>query len=622
MKTYSRTLSTRTRWLGVLALALLSLAAGWQHSPQSVNTIFTPEQRIEQVLDVSKALNDMPASGHNEPPLARPPCHGRSLQVLQSSLMASLQLDADAVEQQMALAASSRFWSDCPRFMQAFQTALRLRKLGQITPETVKEALSEDVTWTRKVPCILGGTPDQPILLSGHLQQCGLQARLTTIGAQAPTSSYRQHARQIAHAATMAAMAGRWSAPQTQWLSLLPMLHDRMDKWTLCIQAQTCPDMPELLHLRNVAVVVMDTQTGTILASWCHGAACQRAQQQGPGVLPATLVEVPPASTAKLLFAMSIAASTPVDPLLLQRQIKTSGQKETGASKRNEWWEKQAICADAPGQRCALPVKTRQLAEAFGWNAHCVPGHPACGRWGLLEPTQPGLIPGQLGRLALGALQNQGAVMMDWKRYDDIRQGKRQVGGDRSYDPTSLTVQAAIGAGDSRISALGLAAIPMQIWRISKDIPPTTPSVLLASSQKSSVLPALGKEWREAAHVVLAGMRKVVQGAETGWPGPGTAMAAWMREMKRPCDAACGVWAKTGTVSQQDERFGGTTTLAALVDTQEWAQWRGQPIPEPLKNRTLAIGVVAMPNVHAPRMHDASYVGMSAIRQLLSLERP
>lgn len=617
MKTYSRTLANRTRWLGLLAVGLLSLLAFWQYTPQSDNTIFTPGQRIQQVTAAGLALQaEAPAPGVSRPS-AHLPCDGRSLKVLQASLMATQQQDIQTARHQIAQAADSSVWSDCPKFMQAFQTALRISRQGGFSPDLVKEALSEDVTWTRQVPCLLGGTPHQAILLGGNPLQCSLHANLAVIGTRPPSSSYRRQASQIAHAATMAAISGRWAANQAQWISLHPALHDRLDRWTACIEARSCPDMPELLHLRNAAIVVVDAQAGTVLASWCHGPACKRAQQQGPGVLPATLVESPPASTAKLLFAMAIASNGQVDPMLLQRQIKTSGQKESGASKRNEWWEKQAICADTPAHRCTLPIKTRQLAEAFGWNAHCTPGNPACGRWGLLEPTQPGLIPGQIGHLALGTMQEAGPIMMDWTQYDDIRQGKRQAGADRSYAPTSLAVQAAIGAGDSRISALGLAVIPMQIWRTSKGMAPITPSILQTSTSKAPVLPALGSEWRNAAQLVLSGMRKVIQPAEVGWPGPGTAMAAWMREMKKTCDDACGVWAKTGTVSQQDKHFGGTTTLAALVDTKEWALWRGQYTPESLKNRTLAIGVVAMPDRLAPKMHDASFIGMSAIRQLL-----
>lgn len=620
MKSYSRSLSTRARWLGLLALLLLALAAAWQQAPRQSDTIFTPEQRIREVIAAGSALQSSPASeGAAERALA-PPCDGRALQVLRAHLMASLNEDAAQAERQIQRAAAQNAWTDCAHFTQAFHKAMAMTLGGHFSPGSVKEALTEDVTWNRRVPCLLGGNPAQPVLLAGPPMHCGLQVALNPLSTLPATSSFRQQAASMASTATMAAISGRWSPTQAQWITLQPTLQAPLDAWTACIQAQSCPHMPELLHLRNAAIVVLDAQAGTVLATWCHGSACQRAQQQGPGVLPATLVEAPPASTAKLLFAMAIAAQNNTDPQILQRQIKTSGQNDASVSKRNEWWEKQAICADLPGQRCQLPIQTRQVADGFGWNAHCSPSSPACGRWGLLQADHPELMPGHLGRLALGKWPDAGAVMLDWKSYDDIRQGKRKPDGARHYANTSLAIQAVIGAGNSRVSALGLAALPMQIWRLSKGMPATVPSLL--SSPAPAPLPLLAKQWRDAATTVLAGMRKVVQAAEPGWQGAGTAAPAWLREMKKPCDAPCGVWAKTGTVGKSDKVFGGTTTFAALVDADEWGQWSGKNPPHELKNKTLAIGVVAMPDARAPRMHDASYVGMSAIRQLLSVGAP
>lgn len=620
MKSYSRSQSTRARWLGLLALLLLALAAAWQHAPRHSDTIFTPEQRIREVITVGSVLqNPPPSNGAAESALALP-CNGRPLQVLRAHLMASLNEDAAQAEQQIQRAAAQNDWADCAHFAQAFHKAIVMTRGGNFSASSVKEALTEDVTWSRHVPCLLGGSPEQPLLLAGHPMHCGLQVALKPLSSLPASSSFRQQAVSMASTTTMAAVSGRWSATQAQWISLQPALQAPFDAWTACIQAQSCPNTPELLHLRNAAIVVLDAQAGTILATWCHGSACKRAQQQGPGVLPATLVEVPPASTAKLLFAIAIAAQNSIDPQVLQRQIKTSGQNDASVSKRNEWWEKQAICADLSSQRCLLPLKTRQVAEGFGWNAHCSASSPACGRWGLLQASNPDLMPGHLGRLALNKLPDAGAAMLDWKIYDDIRQGKRKPDGARHYANTSLAIQAVIGAGDSRVSALGLAAVPMQIWRLSKGMPAAVPSLLTTPTPAS--LPPLDKPWRNAATTVLAGMRKVVQAAEPGWQGAGTAAPAWLREMKKPCDTPCGVWAKTGTVGKSDKVFGGTTTFAALVDTQEWGQWGSQVPPEALKNKVFSIGVVAMPDARGPRMHDASFIGMSAIRQLMAVPNP
>jgi hypothetical protein len=620
MKSYSHSLSTRARWLYLFALTLIALAAAWQNSPRNSDTIFTPEQKIRQIITAGTAIQTLQSQAQPAAQPVTPPCDGRSLKVLQTNLMAAFDQDAASAERQIQLAASENIWSNCQHFSQAFQEAIHMTNAGNFSPALVKEALTEDVTWTRRVPCLLGGSPDQPLFLAGHPLQCRLQMRLNSISTHPVTSSFRQLASGIANTATMAAISGRWSATKPQWISLQPVLQTKLDEWTVCIKNQSCPNTPELLHLRNVALVVLDVKSGAVLATWCHGKACKRAQQQGPGVLPATLIEVPPASTAKLLFAMTIAANDQLEPLVLQRQIKTSGQDDSGVSKRNEWWEKQAVCANTPNRRCLLPVKTRELAEAFGWNAHCTPSNPGCGRWGLLAFDRTELIPGQVGRLALNSLPVQGAVMLDWKLYEDIRQGKRKPQGTDSYTSTSLAIQAVIGAGDSRISALGLASLPMQIWRTAQGMPATLPSLLTSPAPVN--LPVLGGEWANAASIVLAGMRKVVQPPEPGWQGAGTAVPAWTREMKQPCIMPCGVWAKTGTVGKSDKVFGGTTTFSALVDVQEWSQWSGQNPSDMLKNRILAIGVVAMPEAQAPRVHAASFLGLAAIRQLLTLQAP
>ena len=619
MKAYSRILSLRARWLGLIAAGLIALAAAWQHSPDLGSAVFRPEQRIEEVIVAGQALLDRSGKPASSPL----PCSGRPLKVLQAALMTTLEQDATITGLQMAQAASQLDWSDCARFAQALQTAARMIRSDSFSRELVHAALAEDVSWTRQVPCVIGGDPSSPMLLGGNAARCASFAGLAASGEASISPSYRQQAQAIADAATMAAISGRWSPQGLLRVSLEPALFAPLDQWTRCLQTRHCPATPEILQLRNAAVVVMDAQAGTVLASWCHGTACSRALKQGPGILPAALVEAPPASTSKLLFALALAANSGTDPLLLQRQIKTSGQIDALVTKRNEWWEKQAICDHAPNAPCAIPVKTLRMAESLGWNAHCSPSGPRCGRWGMLKFDSPDLIPGQVGRIALGKPSAAGNTMLDWQQYDEIRQGKRQKPDNKAdYANTSLAIQAVIGGGDSRVSALALATLPAQIWRVSKSIAPLVPRVAGDSPTHASSLPQPAPEWRDAAQTVLGGMRKVVQAAEPGWQGHGTAWPAWMREMKKPCDGPCGVSAKTGTVGRQDKGFGGTTTLSALVDTQEWSQWSGQPVPPPLGNRVLSIGVLAMPNEQAPRIHAASFLGMALIRQLLIPSMP
>ena len=620
MNSYSSTLAWRSRFLGIFALALIGLAAFWLHAPTALNAVFTPEKRIEQVIAATQALRLPPGTSQGSDQL---PCRGRALKVLQAHLMTVLQQDFQATDSQLRHAANRMHWSDCAQFTQAFNLATRMSARGEFTPEQVKAALSEDISWTRQVPCLLGGNPKQAFLLSGSQIQCRTALSKGPIGVPPSSKSYREQARGIANTANMAAISGRWSALKPTWVTLEPTLQGKMDEWTNCMESANC-GVPELSTLRNVAIVVLDARTGAVLVSWCHGPACERAREQGPGVLPATMLEAPPASTAKLLFAMAMAANPNFDAGLLQRQIKTSGQNDARVSKRNEWWEKQAICANQSGKNCPVPQQTLELARALGWNAHCDTTGRHCGRWGLLDADTPGLLPGMVGRLALSKLPKNHTSMLEWQVYDDIRQGKRRpLSKDKAYDSTSLSVQAVLGAGDSRVSALGLASLPMQIWRVSQELQPIVPYVISSADTPALHLKKMDAKWRDAARTVLGGMRKVVQPPEPGWQGSGTAMPAWMRVMQKSCDHSCGVWAKTGTVSKQDKVFGGTTTMAALVDTREWSRWSGVALSDDLQeDRVLAVGVIAMPHSKSPPTHAASFLGISLMHRLLSREVP
>ena len=625
MISYSQILSRRARYLGLLLLAGLLAAAWWQHRhvPQEEATIFRPESRIGQVWTVVQLLQSPGAASTASTAVgAALPCEGRALRVLQARLVASLALDEAQALERLKQAAQQTRWADCAGFTSAWITALRLnRQEGlSLTPQTVAQAMTEDVSWGRKVPCLLAGSPQAPLLVSGLALECGLDRRFQTLASLPRESSFRKQVTPLAQTAVTASMSGRWRPESAQWLSLQAPLQARLDRWQACLASGSCPGAPELTALKNLSLVVLDTSDGRVLATWCTGPACERARQQGPGVLPATLMEAPPASTAKLLFSLALAQE-PSTRGMLERQIKTSGQVDASVSKRNEWWEKQAICDGRQGA-CSLPEETGRISAALGLNAHCQEDSgSACGRWGLLVPEQYSLLPGQMGRLVLPPPRPKPATMLDWKTYDDIRLGRRKPAPSPSYERTALTVQAVIGGGDSRTSALGVATVPLQLWRLAQDLPPLVPTVL-QPLQAGTALAATPRAWREPAQVVLQGMRKVVEPEERGWQGPGTAAGAVQRVMGRACQGDCGLWAKTGTVSRQDKVFGGTTLLSALVDTEAWSQWLGAPVLPGYEKRVLALGVIAMPGAKPPEGHAASLLGMQALRLMLLEEPP
>jgi len=623
MKPYSRVLAGRALWMGFCVLALLGSTAWWQHKQtlKIGDTVFRPTDRIAQVLAASSSLDapnpQHPAEGRN----ATTPCEGRSLAVLRVRLMSGLGWTKTQADERIERAAQATDrWSGCGSFLQAFQWAITLTDrpadASSLSARTVEQQLSEDVTWTRNIPCFLGKEGDQTVLLSGNPMNCGNPPDLKSLAALSKESSYRRLASGVAKASTLSAITGKLSGTGPTTLTLDAQMQQGFDLWTACLNDGLCAQVPALQRLRDISVVIMDAQSGSVLAAWCHGKACEKANGTGPGTMGATLLEAPPASTAKLLFALGLAANGRVDPLTLQQQIKTSGQNDSSVSKRNEWWERQAICDAQNNQRCSVPAQTRAISDAFGFNLNCQSKGPGCGRVGLVSADVASLVPGLIGRLAIDPVRDIGVKMIDWKLYDNIRQLKQKPEGGSAYTETSRAIQAVIGAGDSRVSAMGLAVVPMQLWRLSQKMAPVLPFVM-APPSASTLLPTTPGKWSTAAVTVMGGMRKAVEPAEVGWQGAGTLSAAFTREMKKPCTGECGVWGKTGTVSQQDPGFAGTSLFSGLVNTRELSSWRGDLAAEKTPLRVLSIGVIAIPEKGAPPLHAASHVAMAAVNQIL-----
>lgn len=629
MRPYSRILLWRAIAGAVVFSALIGFAMYWQRTQvvQPDQAVYRPAQRIVQVLAADQALRQSATPDSVASPTALP-CEGRSLEVLRARLVASGVVSPDQVNQRIrSAAASPQPWPNCASFVQAFELALAMTAGpsgaggGSLSAQQVEQALSEDVSWTRRLPCLLAKDADTVRLLTGSPLVCGSAApTLDSLASVPREASYRQLADGLARGVSVAAVAGTLQADTLGWLALSPGLQALMDPWALCRKAGQCPQLTALALQRDVSVVVMDAKTGLILAAWCDGQACSKMASSATGVLPAALVEAPPASTAKLLFSLELAATQAVQPLVLQRQIKTSGQNDGLVVKRNEWWERQAICDAGSTEACNVPGQTRALADALGYNAACDRGASACGRWGLVEPELRSLSPGTVGRLALEPTGAKRVRMLDWKSYEDVRQGRKSPKGLAGYEPSSRAIQAVLGAGDSRTSALGLALLSTQIWRMAQRLPLAAPRVIDFGPVDLPTDFKVDARWQAAASTVLGGMRKVVEPAEAGWQGPGTVAPALEQALGRSCTGDCGVWAKTGTVSRQDKVYGGTTVLTALVDTQALSAWSGKPLALPSMPPMLSIGVIAMPKGGAASGHAASQIGMGLLRQLLAQE--
>lgn len=619
---YSKVLARRAVWMGILVASLLLITAGWhyQQTPVGGDTVFKPNDRIEQVNVALNSLGEPRPNTSTKVKALQTPCEGRALAILRVRLMAQYGWSQDDIDWRLSQAAKAiDRWTGCSSFLHAFQLALRLSSseadLSNITMDSIGRQLTEDVTWNRNLPCILGTAKGQAILLSGNAMNCDDPTLLRSIATLPKDSSYRQLAGDMAKAVTLSAVSGKFNQSGTMNLSLDANLHDRLDLWSRCFDHQECEDTPALKGLRDLSLLVMDVETGSVLATWCKGKACSKVSATAPGAMGGNLLEAPPASTAKLLFALSLASKNQVNRETLQLQIKTSGQNDESVSKRNEWWERQAICDSRKNILCSVPTQTKKVSDAFGLNLNCTESSPICGYIGMVSSDLINLSPGMIGRLAIKPRET-GVEMIPWPLYDEIRQGKKPAQGGAAYTETSQAVQAMIGAGDSRISAMGLAMMPMQLWRISQNKPPLLPSLTTPRTASTKLKP-MSPPFSKAATTVLGGMRKAVEPAEKGWVGAGTISPAFKAEMKKNCVGACGIWGKTGTVSRKDPGFAGTTLFSGLIDTREFSKWRGDSASPPSRHRILSLGVIAIPEKANSSTHAASVIAMAAVNQII-----
>ena len=97
-------------------------------------------------------------------------------------------------------------------------------------------------------------------------------------------------------------------------------------------------------RLEGKSIVLIDALTSEILGIKCLGSFCLENGMERLGDLATLIVRSPPASISKIFFGLGIASEGKVDSFELTNQLKTSGSNEYLSGKRNEWWERAAIC--------------------------------------------------------------------------------------------------------------------------------------------------------------------------------------------------------------------------------------------------------------------------------------
>jgi len=661
----------------LLALGLLAVVTSQRSLVENATLadrdVFVPELRVQRLSAIAQALAAPITSGALAADVSfDTACGNRAVTLLTQRLAQTLGLTSLVDAHQRLGAAFVAAQGLAPQGCRGFlsEVDLVLRQPGLLLENDragltvrVAQTLTERVSWDSVPPCLYVRHQGQFFYLRGPQGYCldvaqapasGTVRGPIGLGTELALGAETRQLVQLAYARLLGPQAVNGLPAQARRLSLTvhPGVTRVLDAYDDCwAEPSRCPaDAALALHrTAGATFVVLNAQTGAVLGMRCYGPVCKGQSSREAEPLAAALIEAPPASVAKLFFSLALAENgAPPRDLLLQ--IKTSGQLDATAVKRNEWWERAALCdlqnrpVGAEPHSCAVPTRAMALAERFFWNAQCASDPAACGRVGL-SPVSQGL-PGFIGlfRPLTGATQAARAgsasrLYLNWNDYNRIRTagGRTQIGA--PYRETSSAVQAVLGAAESRSSALGLASLASGLYLASQGQASQIPSLLfdtqdtgqrpVSSSRESPEAAVASRAAREArslgaaARLVRQGLTKVMTPAEPGWPGDGTAHPAFRASFGRSCPADCPLEGKTGTVSARDPRYAGTTTFMGLVDLPRLQQLFGsQAAAFADLPPALALGVIVFsPDRAEPaRGHGASQLAMRVVRDLVATE--
>ena len=349
-------------------------------------------------------------------------------------------------------------------------------------------------------------------------------------------------------------------------------------------------------RLEGISIVLIDPLTSGILGIKCLGSFCSENGMDRLGDLAALNVRSPPASISKIFFGLGIASEGKFDSFELTNQLKTSGSNENSSGKRNEWWERAAICDDSVEKKtCMTLVHTSYFANMLGFSTTCTNNlvfgttekfhkafDPSCGRVSIIADGHEvdTYIPPFLGYLPTQDslyLNERGiAEFLSWDKYNKYRDDSSEsvVGNDRRLGNTSQIIQTSIGGGNSRVSALGVASTIANLSQIKNNMYPKLPFLLKKNNNEPltyKVEKFISEEDSKAAQIVLNGLEKTLLPETADWKGVGTASSAFARTFDKICGHSCPVKGKTGTVSFQDKNHKGKTLFGGLTNIKQLA---------------------------------------------------
>ena len=638
--TYSQQLFRRALF-GVLAIGSLVLIVTlvyWSadYSKDEATGIFFPKERVNRIIRLD---NQLRAFESEQPPIVLTgkvlACNSRSTAVLQERLLTYFRSGAlvtDRLIDQLLGSEVALEVNTCRDLIQDIELLSRIKENAntrQPTPtfEMVRQHLVERLQWRYPPTClsvrlprsvseteVLAGNPTKCAPVSGVLSRDAVRDDLMKIGF--PIYQLLRHTSQSREAGT-----------EKFIISPHPDIQYPLTDIKKCFGSiLACPGVPFAQQVDSFSIVILRAADSSVLGFTCWGEKCSNRNIPTVGSQSdwsSLNLLAPPASTTKLFYALAIAAHGRSPALELERQIKTSGQLDGKVRKRNEWWERRSICDSSKNSvdpECPLASYAHSLATRFGWNNSCEsPNNNQCGRHLLISVPNLTGVPSYIGTFGDGRyLKSSTGPYLRWDHYDKIRQGKELTSprDRKSLERTSATIQSVIGGGDSRVSALGLAQTMASFYQITSRTPISKPSILLSELKSVDSTTLAAQLDPPQIQTVLRGLEKVMEPAEKGWEGDGTAHPAVRRIFGTSCVNNCGLAGKTGTVSSADPRYSGVTLFMGLADLSRIAKTFGLSSSTPFDK--IAIGVIVYPqSKRTSTDHFASHLAMLAIRSLL-----
>lgn len=610
--------------IAILALLVILLSAiafqYFKNNQDETDGIFVPIILINQVKENIKFIKFYKT---NEFQVKKFPCSERQRLLLSEFINETSRLGIDEsgiiVDSIWHNLETKGHSPSCKTFPQVVKNTYKI--LGDVDPNLtdlnrlIKERFIENVSWEKSIFCIYGQDKGGYYLAHGNNSQCNHE-KIDYSGNSQQRNLIRKGLQPLISLSKNQAKLPKEQSPL--YLTIDSDIQYKLQQLLICNESN-CPEKISKIinQLEFVTITLIDADSGDILAVGCRGNKCDAPENKELGLLKGANIEAPPASTAKLFFGLALAKSNINLKNELGFQIKTSGQLDKKVTKRNEWWEKEAICSTNHKINCNIPLMAEDFSKIIGWNQYCLDkSNSQCGKSSILEPLGINKYSPQAGRLLSQSSKNGPYInsnllkgnFLDWNSYENFRLGKGQLSSPNLLEKTSLVVQSVIGAGENRTSSLGLAMLSAGLFESSQK-GYTSGAKLFKNSKPSKT-----ELNRTLANVVLSGMQKVTMPKERGWVGDGTANPAYINAFDAPCIDNCPIYSKTGTVSQQDKVYAGTSLFTALVLSNDLKKSHGKNSSQP--GRNIAIGVISKPK---PKLseHFASKLGMLIIKEIV-----